>query len=103
MVKIKVHRAALYQYPYMLEPTAYAFSLYSIPTALAALGILALGIAVLTRERISSVSTSFLALSLAVSIWLLSFSLAYSSSNAATAAFWLRFAYLGVPFIAPAT
>ena len=57
----------------------------------------------LIRERISPVSFAFFLLTLFVSIWLLGFSFAYLAVSAPVALWWSKAAYLGVPFIAPAT
>ena len=87
----------------VLNPSNYSFSLYSIPTLLTAVGILLLGLLVLFRERLTLVSMSFLLVTLSVFIWLFAFSWLYSSTNPYVADWWSRVAYLGVPFIAPAT
>ena len=87
----------------MLDPSNYHFSVYSIPTLVAMAAILLLGVFVLMRERISTVSTAFLLVSLTVSIWLFCFSMVYSAANESVALWWAKAAYLGVPFIAPAT
>ncbi|HKP53073.1 MAG TPA: PAS domain S-box protein [Chloroflexia bacterium] len=81
----------------------YTFSIYALPTFLTTAAILLLGLAVLIRERISSVSFSFFLLTLFVSIWLFGFSCAYLTTSEAVAVWWSKAAYLGVPFIAPAT
>ena len=87
----------------MFEPSNYAFSIYAVPTFLTTAAILLLGLVVLVRERKSPVSLSFFLLTSMVSIWLFGFSWAYLSTNEETALLWTRFAYLGVPFIAPGT
>ncbi|HEX8228496.1 MAG TPA: PAS domain S-box protein [Chloroflexia bacterium] len=81
----------------------YQLSIYSIPTLITTAAILLLGILVLVRERVSLVSLSFSLVTLAVSIWLFGFSVMYSSPDSDTALWWNKVAYLGVPFIAPAT
>src|SRR5688500_3607078 len=87
----------------LLDPSNYAFSIYAVPTFITTVAILLLGLVVLVRERKSPVSLSFFLLTGMVSIWLFCFSWAYSSTNEQTALTWTRLAYLGVPFIAPAT
>jgi PAS domain S-box-containing protein len=87
----------------VLNPSSYSFSLFSFPTLLTAVGILLLGLIVLVRERLSLVSASFLLVTIAVAIWLFGFSWVYSSTDARVAEWWSRVAYLGIPFIAPAT
>src|SRR6266566_4713238 len=86
-----------------LDPASYAFNLYSIPTLVTTAAILLLGLLVLVRERISVVSISFAMLTLAVSIWLFTYSWMYSSVEASTAFWWVRVSYIGLPFIASAT
>ena len=81
----------------------YQLSVYSIPTLITTAAILLLGMLVLVRERVSMVSLSFALVTLAVSIWLFGFSLMYSSPDAQSALWWNKVAYMGVPFIAPAT
>ncbi|HYP18794.1 MAG TPA: PAS domain S-box protein [Chloroflexia bacterium] len=81
----------------------YQLSLYSIPTLITTAAILLLGLLVLVRERVSLVSLSFALVTFVVSIWLFGFSLMYSAPNPMSALWWNKVAYLGVPFIAPAT
>ncbi|MEA2574059.1 MAG: hypothetical protein QOH93_1357 [Chloroflexia bacterium] len=81
----------------------YQLSIYSIPTLITTAAILLLGILVLVRERVSIVSLSFALVTLVVSIWLFGFSVMYSSPNSEAALWWNKVAYMGVPFIAPAT
>ena len=87
----------------VLDPGSYTFSLYSLPTAVAAGSILLLGLLVLAREARSPVSNAFLLVTLSVAIWLFCTSWVYSAQNEAVALWWAKTAYLGVPFIAPAT
>ncbi|HET6261455.1 MAG TPA: ATP-binding protein [Chloroflexia bacterium] len=86
----------------MLDPQGYTFTLYSLPTLLTMAAVFSLGVFVLVRERITLVSVSFFIVTLAVSTWLFCFSWMYAANNPATAMWWSRAAYLGVPFIAPA-
>jgi len=81
----------------------YTSSIYAFPTLLTTAAILLLGLSVLIRERISSVSFSFFLVTLFVSVWLFGFSCAYLTTSEAVAVWWSKAAYLGVPFIAPAT
>src|SRR5256885_909206 len=85
----------------MTDAAAYGFSAYAAPTLLTALLMLGFGVSVLAR-RISAVSLTLFSLTLAAAVWLLAFTFMYSARSAATALFWSRMAYLGVPFIAPA-
>jgi PAS domain S-box-containing protein len=88
---------------HILDPANYSFSIYSIPTLAAMTGVLLLGLFVLVRERISTVSVAFTLVTLVVGIWLFCFSVVYSSGDEQTALWWGKAAYLGVSFIAPAT
>lgn len=63
--------------------------------------MLAFGVHVMAR-RFSRVSVAFFAMTAAAATWLLAFTMMYSTTDEATALFWARIAYLGVPFIAPA-
>ncbi|HEX8597218.1 MAG TPA: ATP-binding protein [Chloroflexia bacterium] len=87
----------------VLDPQGYTFTFYSLPTLLTMSAVFLLGLFVLARERISLVSISFFMVTVAVSIWLFCFSWMYAANSAETANWWSRAAYLGVPFIAPAT
>src|SRR6266550_3637149 len=85
----------------LTDAASYGFSAYAVPTAVTALLMLGFGASVLAR-RVSRVSLSFFALTLAAAIWEMAFTLMYCARDASTALFWSRMAYLGVPFIAPA-
>lgn len=87
---------------YILNPDNYSWSLYSLPTFVTLLAMLALGVFTLVHERVSPVSVAFFVMSLAVAIWLFCQSLLYSSANDRTGATWAKLAYLGIPFIASA-
>ena len=80
---------------------AYAYSPYAIPTALTAIVMLGFAAVVLQREA-NRLNRAFAALAGAVVIWMVAFTMMYLSRDAATALFWAKAAYLGVPFIAPA-
>ncbi|HXI12397.1 MAG TPA: EAL domain-containing protein [Thermoanaerobaculia bacterium] len=73
-----------------------------LPTFVTALGIFFLGLLVEVRERGTFVSRIFLILTSTVTVWLLAFSMMYSTHSAAKAFFWAKAAYLGIPFIASA-
>lgn len=87
----------------VLDPQGYTFTFYALPTLLTMSAVFLLGLFVLVREHISLVSVSFFMVTVAVSIWLFCFSWMYAANNAETANWWSRAAYMGVPFIAPAT
>ena len=63
--------------------------------------MLVFGTSVLAR-RMSRVAAAFFSLTAAASVWLIAFTFMYCAKDAATALFWSRAAYLGVPFLAPA-
>ena len=54
------------------------------------------------RRRVSRVTSAFLTLSIAAAIWLLAFTLMYSTAESAQALWWAHAAYLGIPFVAAA-
>jgi PAS domain S-box-containing protein len=87
----------------IFDPTLYLFSSYAVPTLVAMAAILLLGLFELLRDRVSFVSGSFFLVTLTVSIWLFATSLQYLSADEATALWWAKAAYIGIPFIAPAT
>ncbi len=85
-------------------PTAqnvYAFSLSAIPPAATALLVLLFGIRVVTR-RVSRASIAFFILTLFGAIWQVGFTGMFLSTTVEKCLGWLKFAYLGVPFLAPA-
>ena len=81
----------------------YTFTIFSLPTLLTMTAVFLLGLFVLVRERISTVSLSFFAVTFTVSIWLFCFSWVYASNTESLALSWAKAAYIGIPFIAPAT
>ena len=83
----------------MNEILQHGLSPSAIPTAATALMMLLFGSSVI-RRRVSRVSIAFLALSTACAVWLIAFTLMYSTRDAAHAVWWARAAYLGVPLIA---
>lgn len=86
----------------MFNPDSYALSLQTVPTLIAMLAILLLGLFGLLRERVSLVSISFFVMTLTVSIWLFAVAWVYSATDERVAHEWARVSYLGIPFIAPA-
>jgi len=86
---------------HILDPTRYGFSPFAVPIPVTATLMLVFGTSVLAR-RMSRVAAAFFALTAAASVWLIAFTFMYSAKDAATALFWSRAAYLGVPFLAPA-
>ncbi|HKP51356.1 MAG TPA: diguanylate cyclase [Chloroflexia bacterium] len=86
----------------LFDTASYTFSPYSVPSLVAAAAVLLLASLVLFREHVSGVSISFLFLTLAVGVWLFSYSWMYSATTEAAALWWARVGHLGVLFIAPA-
>src|SRR4051812_10459212 len=85
----------------LTDAAAYDFSASAVPTLLTAVLMLGFGASVLAR-RVSRVSMTFFSLTVAAAVWMLAFTWMYCARDAATALYWARKAYLGVPFIAPA-
>ena len=86
---------------HILNPASYGFSPFAVPTLVTAALMLFFGAGVMVR-RMSRVAGAFFAISAAASVWLIAFTFLYCAKDAATALFWSRAAYLGVPFLAPA-
>lgn len=84
-----------------MNPASYGFSPFAVPTLVTAALMLFFGAGVMVR-RMSRVAGAFFAISAAASVWLIAFTFLYCAKDAATALFWSRVAYLGVPFLAPA-
>ena len=85
---------------HILDSARYGFSLYAVPTLATAALMLVFGTSVLAR-RASRVAGAFFAIAASASVWLIAYTLVYCSKDAATALFWSRAGYLGVPFLAP--
>jgi hypothetical protein len=79
----------------------YEFTPYALPTAATTLLLLVSGTVVFVR-RPSRLSAAFLGLAVIASLWQAAFTFMYLATDAHTALFWARLAYLGVPFLAPA-
>ncbi|MBI4798754.1 MAG: PAS domain S-box protein [Desulfarculus sp.] len=77
----------------------YTFNPHALPMALAALGLLFLGLSTLWRDRHSTPSQMFFWFILALADYFACFALAYLSQDGSTALFWVRLAYLGVPLV----
>ena len=71
----------------------------AIPTAITSLLILLFGGSVV-RLRSSRATLAFFAMTTAASVWLIAFTLMYSTRDPLKALWWARAAYLGVPMIA---
>lgn len=80
----------------------YKFNPYSIPTFFVGIFLVFLGSLVFSRNRKSEINFSFLLVCASSAVWELGYSLIYISQDEATANFWQKFVYMGVPFIAPA-
>jgi two-component system CAI-1 autoinducer sensor kinase/phosphatase CqsS len=87
----------------IFDPAQYEFTFFAVPTLVAMAAVLLLGLFELLRDRVSFVSGSFFLVTLTVSIWLFATSLQYLSADEETALWWAKAAYVGIPFIAPAT
>jgi len=85
---------------HILDSTRYGFSPYAVPTLVTAALMLLFGASVLAR-RPSRMAGAFFAMTAASFVWLVAFTFVYSAKDAATALFWSRAAYFGVPFLAP--
>ena len=85
---------------HILDSARYGFSPYAVPTLATAALMLVFGTSVLAR-RASRVAGAFFAIAASASVWLIAFTFVYCARDAATALFWSRAAYLGVPFLAP--
>jgi diguanylate cyclase (GGDEF)-like protein/PAS domain S-box-containing protein len=85
---------------HILDSTRYGISPFAVPTLVTAALMLVFGAGVLVR-RASRVAGAFFALAMSASVWLVAFTFMYCAKDAATALFWARAAYLGVPFLAP--
>jgi diguanylate cyclase (GGDEF)-like protein/PAS domain S-box-containing protein len=83
----------------IFDQTHYAFAAYAVPVAVTTLLMLAFGASVLVR-RPSRVTASFFAMTVSASVWLFAFTWMDCARDSATALFWARLAYFGVPFIA---
>ncbi len=79
--------------------TNYAFNPNVIPPLIALVALGALGIGVVWRERASYPSRLFCLVTLTVSVWLFAFAWMYCAVDPATALWWAKCAYLGVPLI----
>ncbi len=86
----------------LLKLSAYAYSVYALPTFIVAAACLVLGVAVVLRERGTRISLAFLAIVVLASTWLSSFSMMYLAVESATALAWGRLAYLSIPSLPPA-
>src|SRR5215467_731461 len=82
-----------------LDLGAYHLAPVAFPPLITGVAMLALGVAVFLRERASKISLAFVALAFSTSIWLVTFAGAYFATDEASALFWARASYLGVPFI----
>ena len=77
-------------------------SIYSIPTLITAILILALGIFVLIKNKVALLNRLFFFLCTSAFVWLLGYTIVYSCKDENSALFWSRISYVGVVFIATA-
>jgi diguanylate cyclase (GGDEF)-like protein/PAS domain S-box-containing protein len=81
-----------------LLSAVYAFSPAASPVAMTAVLILAFGARLLLR-RLTTATAAFFTMTVAVAIWMMAFTVMYSTTDPAVALLWARRAYFGVPFI----
>jgi PAS domain S-box-containing protein len=80
----------------------YHLTLYSVPPLFTSAGAIALGIAVVLRERASLMSRIFFLMMATTGLWLFAFAWMYSATDEVTASKWATLGYLNVPFICAA-
>ncbi|MEO8033684.1 MAG: EAL domain-containing protein [Acidobacteriota bacterium] len=80
--------------------SAYHYSPYAVPAVGTMLLVLVFGVRV-AKRRPNRVTLAFLALTAFVAVWQGGMAMVYLARSPATAMVWAKFAYLGVPFIAP--
>jgi diguanylate cyclase (GGDEF)-like protein/PAS domain S-box-containing protein len=80
----------------LFDLNRYFFSIYAVPTFVAAAAIFLLGGAVLFYERGRKVGRLFFYMTLAVSLWLFSFSWMYCAVEEGMARVWAKLGYLAV-------
>jgi diguanylate cyclase (GGDEF)-like protein/PAS domain S-box-containing protein len=85
---------------HILDTSRYGLSPFAVPTLVTAALIFVFGTNVLVR-RASRVAGAFFAIAVSASVWLVAFTFMYCAKDTATALFWARMAYFGVPFLAP--
>ncbi|MDP3920415.1 MAG: PAS domain S-box protein [Candidatus Omnitrophota bacterium] len=83
----------------LFDAVNYVRNLHAFPPAAVGLFMLALGLAVLLRERGSVVSFAFLALTAACSVWLISYYGILSAKTEALSTLWVRVASVAVSVI----
>ncbi len=91
--------AAIFIPTYLAVAASERATLYSVPPLLAGTVIIACGLWVLMKQPQALVNITFSLVCGAVSIWLFSFFMVYSSADEAEASFWGRCVYVGVVFI----
>src|SRR4030042_7180048 len=84
-----------------LEFTNYILNPHAIPFLVVGVLILVLGVLLLLENVRSSIRLAFYVLCLSVSWWLISFSIAYSTTDPSAPLFWHKISMIGVLFIAP--
>jgi len=91
--------AAIFIPTYLAVAASERATLYSVPPLLAGTLIIACGLWVLMKHPRALVNITFGLICGAVSIWLFSFFMVYSSSDETEANFWARCVYVGVVYI----
>ena len=85
--------------PAIFNPAHYSFSVFAVPTLVAATTVLALGFFVLTAERHSRVSIAFFVMTLTAALWLGGHSFMYCARSETAASFWAVIGQAGIVFI----
>jgi signal transduction histidine kinase len=91
--------AAIFIPTYLAVAASERATLYSVPPLLAGTLVIACGLWVLMKQPRGLVNITFGLVCGAISIWLFSFFMSYSSADGAEASFWGRCVYVGVVYI----
>jgi PAS domain S-box-containing protein len=86
----------------IFDPLNYSCTPLSLSVLAVGAGMLLLGTLVMLRERLSRIAVRYWLLTVAISTWLLSYSMAYAALRDVAVLQWLRLGSLGVVFIPPA-
>ncbi|HEX9743177.1 MAG TPA: ATP-binding protein [Nitrospiraceae bacterium] len=106
-ITVVIHKSVAYGFllasifipTYLAVAASERATLYSVPPLLAGTLIIACGLWVLMKQPEALVNITFSLVCGAVSIWLLSFFMVYSSADEAEASVWGRCVYVGVVYI----
>lgn len=106
-ITVVIHKGVAYGFllsaifipTYLAVAASERATLYSVPPLLAGTVIIACGLWVLMKQLQGLVNITFSLVCGAVSVWLFSFFMVYSSTDEAEASFWGRCVYVGVVYI----